>query len=251
MPDMQGIKEKISQPIGPLPAYAWVIVIVGGYFGYRFLSGRSGGSSGSATVVGGTALPATDSSAATDLTGIQQQINQLVDRVNQLPPLQALPPNLPSPFGGSGGTTSLPTPLGIIQYADNTARPSISASISGATPAFNAPTTPQEVYNDIASNASTSGLAQLQKQVATGLSISNEPIDSKTLAIGGNPATAADIQVQTKVAAVAESVKAATINNPAATTAQKTAATTVAAQAQQAKAVATQTAIPTKTKKAM
>ena len=64
MPNLEGIKGTITRPIGPLPAFAWVLVIVGGYFGYKFLSGRSG----SATVVGGTPSTTTTNIPGTDTT---------------------------------------------------------------------------------------------------------------------------------------------------------------------------------------
>src|SRR5690348_17166122 len=47
------ITEALTRPIGPLAAWQWGLVVVGGYVGYRYLTG--GGSDG-----GGTAKTTTD-----------------------------------------------------------------------------------------------------------------------------------------------------------------------------------------------
>src|ERR1035437_2612501 len=86
MPD---IKATITRPIGPLPAFAWVIVIVGGYFGYKFLSGRSSGSTSVSTTAptGGSGIPVDGSSYS-------QTISDLLARI----PIAA-PPSSISPAG--------------------------------------------------------------------------------------------------------------------------------------------------------
>ena len=70
MPD---IKATITRPIGPLPAFAWVIVIVGGYFGYKFLSGRSGGGGSTTSTTaptGGSGIPADNSALINSMTDL-------------------------------------------------------------------------------------------------------------------------------------------------------------------------------------
>jgi hypothetical protein len=83
---LEGIKEKATQPIGPLPAFAWVIVVVGGYIGYKFLKGRSGGGTTTAadtsTAVGATGSGVAPSSA--DFAALTSQIATLGNQVNTL-----------------------------------------------------------------------------------------------------------------------------------------------------------------------
>jgi len=57
---MENLKYQLTRPIGPLPAFAWVIVFVGAYLVYRFISGRTGGSAGAtnAGTTAGTSLSA-------------------------------------------------------------------------------------------------------------------------------------------------------------------------------------------------
>ena len=84
MPD---IKATLTTPLGPLPRYAWVLVIVGGYFGYKFLSGRSGSSStAAATPTGASGIPV-------DQSGYQQTIQDLINRI----PVPPAPPTTPEP----------------------------------------------------------------------------------------------------------------------------------------------------------
>jgi|SRR6516162_2722511 len=79
--------EALSRPIGPLAVWQWAVVLVGGYIGYRYLSGRSSGSTTSATT--------------TDLS-------QLGSNIIQGPQGPAGPQGPPGPAGsgGSGGTTA-------------------------------------------------------------------------------------------------------------------------------------------------
>src|ERR1035437_7021994 len=80
MPD---IKETITRPIGPLPAFAWVLVIVGGYFGYKFLSGRgSSTTSTTATTVGTSAGGVAPSSS--DYANLTSQVSQLGNQITDL-----------------------------------------------------------------------------------------------------------------------------------------------------------------------
>ena len=125
MPNLEGIKATVTKPIGPLPAFAWVLVIVGGYFGYKFLSGRSG-SSGSATVVGGTPSTTTTSTPSTTTTNIPgtdttipgttttpgQVVSSIVDWT---PPTPTAPVYTPTRL------TTLPTPVSLPTYPDNKA----------------------------------------------------------------------------------------------------------------------------------
>jgi hypothetical protein len=92
---LEGIKEKATQPIGPLPAFAWVIVIVGGYFGYEFIKGRSGSSATSATVGDsqGTVSP-----SSSDIAYLTAQISDLASKIG----VGNGPTNT---TGSSGGTT--------------------------------------------------------------------------------------------------------------------------------------------------
>lgn len=77
MPD---IKEAITRPVGPLPAYAWVIVAVGGYFAYVFLSNRSSNSTTTAADTSGA--PSTTSADLTvPLANLTQQIADLQNTI--------------------------------------------------------------------------------------------------------------------------------------------------------------------------
>jgi hypothetical protein len=103
MPD---IKETITRPIGPLPAYAWVLVIVGGYFGYKFLSGRSGSSSTTATTsTGGSGIPADNSS----------YVQTIQDLINRIPvptsPVTIPPIDIPVSIPPINNPISGPTPI--------------------------------------------------------------------------------------------------------------------------------------------
>lgn len=42
---MKGLKSKLTQKLGPLPAWAWALVVVGLYLGWRFYQSKSGGNS--------------------------------------------------------------------------------------------------------------------------------------------------------------------------------------------------------------
>jgi|ERR1035437_2820251 hypothetical protein len=80
MPD---IKETVTKPIGPLPAFAWVIVIVGGYFGYKFLSGRSSSTtSTTAATVGASAGSVAPSSS--DYGALTSQVSTLGNQITDL-----------------------------------------------------------------------------------------------------------------------------------------------------------------------
>ena len=76
MPDIKGA---ITRPVGPLPAYAWVLVVVGGYFAYKFISGRSGSSTSSTgTVEAGTSAGSGDAlSTSVALADLTQAIKDL------------------------------------------------------------------------------------------------------------------------------------------------------------------------------
>src|ERR1035437_1576593 len=94
MPD---IKETITRPIGPLPAFAWVLVIVGGYFGYKFLSGRgSSTSSTTATTVGTSAGGVAPSSSdyanlTSQVSTLGNQITDLGSKITTLVPVPTVP----------------------------------------------------------------------------------------------------------------------------------------------------------------
>jgi hypothetical protein len=66
---MENIKYQLTRPIGPLPAFAWVIVIVGAYLVYRFIGGRTGSSTGAANAgtTTGTTLSAADMQTLQDI----------------------------------------------------------------------------------------------------------------------------------------------------------------------------------------
>jgi len=78
MPDVNGLKEKITQPIGPLPAWGWVAAIVGGYFVYKFISGRSGGTTNSTAAGSAGSAGALDSSIA--INNLTQTIKDLINK---------------------------------------------------------------------------------------------------------------------------------------------------------------------------
>lgn len=96
---LEGLKEKATQPIGPLPAFAWVIVVVGGYVGYKVLKGRSSGGDTSTTATTVGATEGTVSASSTDINALTSQIATLGNQINTLTGTKA---------GGStdtGGTT--------------------------------------------------------------------------------------------------------------------------------------------------
>lgn len=81
----EGIKEKLTQPIGPLPAFAWVIVVVGGYFGYEFLKNRSGSSSSTtATTVGATDTSGAVAPSSSDYAALTSQVSTLGNQITDL-----------------------------------------------------------------------------------------------------------------------------------------------------------------------
>src|ERR1035437_3285779 len=82
---LEGLKEKATQPIGPLPAFAWVVVAVGGYLGYKILKGRSSGTtaaSTTATTVGASGETVAPSSS--DMNALTSQISTLGNQINTL-----------------------------------------------------------------------------------------------------------------------------------------------------------------------
>src|ERR1035437_8165982 len=82
---LEGLKEKATQPIGPLPAFAWVVVAVGGYLGYKLLKGRSSGTtaaSTTATTVGASGETVAPSSS--DMNALTSQISTLGNQINTL-----------------------------------------------------------------------------------------------------------------------------------------------------------------------
>jgi hypothetical protein len=124
MPD---IKETITKPIGPLPAFAWVLVIVGGYFGYKFLSGRSGSSSTTATTVGtsaGAVAPSSSDYAAltSQVSTLGNQITDLGSKISTIAPVLA--PILPSqpaspPVGGTVVTAPVQSVSNLVTLAND------------------------------------------------------------------------------------------------------------------------------------
>jgi LysM repeat protein len=93
---LEGLKEKATQQIGPLPAFAWVIVVVGGYFGYVFIKNRSSGgtTSTTSTPVGATDTSGSVPASSTDVDALTSQIATLGNQINQLT--------------GQGGSTTTP-----------------------------------------------------------------------------------------------------------------------------------------------
>jgi hypothetical protein len=82
---LEGLKEKATQPIGPLPAFAWVVVAVGGYLGYKILKGRSNGTtaaSTTSTTVGASGETVAPSSS--DMNALTSQISTLGNQINTL-----------------------------------------------------------------------------------------------------------------------------------------------------------------------
>jgi len=102
---MADIKAALTEPLGPLPRFAWVLVIVGGYFGYKFISGRSGGSSTTSTTAtttgasaagGGVAPSSSDYAALTSqVSTLGNQITDLGSKISQIPPVDTLFPITP------------------------------------------------------------------------------------------------------------------------------------------------------------
>jgi hypothetical protein len=84
---LEGLKEKATQPVGPLPAFAWVVVVVGGYFGYKFLKSRS---SGGTTTTSSTATPVgasdtgTVGASSTDVNALTAQVSTLGNQITDL-----------------------------------------------------------------------------------------------------------------------------------------------------------------------
>src|ERR1035437_11168604 len=104
MPD---IKETVTKPIGPLPAFAWVIVIVGGYFGYKFLSGRSSSTtSTTAATVGASAGSVAPSSS--DYGALTSQVstlgNQITDLGSKITTIGQTTPPASNPINQSAGS---------------------------------------------------------------------------------------------------------------------------------------------------
>ncbi len=95
----EGIKEKLTQPVGPLPAFAWVIVAVGGYFGYKWLSNRSGSSSSTTATTVGTSASAVPPSSS-DYAALTSQIATLGNQITALQGQQTNPPVSSPPDGG-------------------------------------------------------------------------------------------------------------------------------------------------------
>src|ERR1035437_9231060 len=103
MPD---IKETITRPVGPLPAYAWVLVIVGGYFGYKFLSGRGSSTSSTSATVGASAGGVAPSSS--DYAALTSQVstlgNQITDLGSKITTIGQTTPPASNPINQSAGS---------------------------------------------------------------------------------------------------------------------------------------------------
>lgn len=89
--------DTLKQPVGPLPAWGWGVVVVGGYVGYRVIRGGGigGGANGGAPVAdagGGNA----DTMGSSTLDNLLQQL---------IYGLAKLQPGTPPPSGGTGGGT--------------------------------------------------------------------------------------------------------------------------------------------------
>jgi len=78
---LENLKAQATRPIGPLPLFGWVVVVLGGYVGYKFLSGRSGGGGTSTTATGSTGSVGASS---TDVNALTSQISELGNQLNTL-----------------------------------------------------------------------------------------------------------------------------------------------------------------------
>ena len=216
---LEGLKEKATKPIGPLPAFAWVIVIVGGYFAYKFIAGRSGsgGSSTTATTVGDSGIPATDTSATDTLTS---QLKDLQDQIANLPKdgpggiisWGATPPHIQvwnpgdpfpikDPVSGDQPIGQVPIHLieGGVDYGSNTAR-----TVIGATP-ISGGSVPVSNYDPLSSFSQSIPTISLQNIPATTI-----PIPANPANVAGSAENLAAIATQNaRAAADAASAQAA------------------------------------------
>ena len=148
MPD---IKETLTAPLGPLPRYAWVLVIVGGYFGYKFLSGRSSSSSSTtATTVGASAGAVAPSSS--DYAALTSQVstlgNQITDLGSKISTLAPTAPVNPIKIG-----KVITVPVNPIPRVPDPVNPiqQIRATVDSATGQLRLAT--GEIYNEAAQNS--------------------------------------------------------------------------------------------------
>jgi len=82
-----GIKGALTRQIGPLQTWQWALVIVGGYFLYRVLTGKglsSGGSSDTGKAVGFTSAGDDTTSEPVDLSGVTELLTSQQETINHL-----------------------------------------------------------------------------------------------------------------------------------------------------------------------
>lgn len=109
-----GLTDTISRPVGPLPAWGWGVVVVGGYVGYHFLKGGSASSSNAPVAVSTPLDSAGGGSGGIGNDEILAAINNLNNTIaNAKPPTQPgtvppLPHPLPKPTPGHGGGIGVP-----------------------------------------------------------------------------------------------------------------------------------------------
>lgn len=109
------VTEALTRPVGPLAAWQWGLVFVGGFFAYKFLKGGStpSFSSGGGTVVGGTGSSGTgiDTSGFVTMDDVGQIVADQVAGLTEGPPGPAGPAGPAGPPGPVGGTI-VPPPVG-------------------------------------------------------------------------------------------------------------------------------------------
>lgn len=177
---MPNIKETLTRPVGPLPAWGWVAVVVGGYFVYKFISGR-GGSSDTATVVG-TSTDQTDNASVAyekKISDLEQQITDLQDKIKDTtptPPRDISPPVLPTPkpypIIVPVHPISEPTPISITEPLPV----GIGSTIRNIGTAITAPIAPTGIGGTAATSGSALGsptVAPTQQTPTTTLKISS------------------------------------------------------------------------------
>lgn len=98
MPNLADAKAAITRPIGPLPAWGWVAVVVGGFFAYKLIKGKSGGSTNTTAAVG-SALPTDGTNGAID--SLTQSIQDLLGKLSN------------TGGGGGGGVVVAAPPIDI------------------------------------------------------------------------------------------------------------------------------------------
>src|SRR5579862_2033599 len=182
----------LSKPIGPLPAWGWAVVVVGGIGGYLLIKNIMGGSSSSLTA---TPDSTAGTASAADLSNLQQTLEQQIQDASTQYQTNLTTATNQLSTQEQADIAALTGQLGTLGTQLTAAQTQEGTDVTGLNAAL---TKVQQTFTDAlnASNSQDQGaLASLTTQLNTEMSTLNQQLNALGASQGSqNAATIAEIQ---------------------------------------------------------